>query len=339
MTSRAVVHLADAGDVLKYVEPGSIDSIVTDPPAGIKLMGKKWDGNRGGRDKWIAWLAGIMRGGLAALRPGGYALVWALPRTSHWTATGVEDAGFEIIDVHHHLFGTGKPANKARLKPGAEHWILARKPGPIRGLAIDACRLETVPRTTHAGGVNRLGAMPHHRHEARQSTPAGYASTGAVGRWPANVSLSEGAAAELDEQSGPRDSHGNGNSVVRSGMGYGSTAKGNTGTLIRDTGGASRFFYVAKAAPSDRTCDGEVDNDHPTVKSRALMRWLVRLVTPPGGLVLDLFAGSGSTALACIDEGMRFVGFENDDQPGAHAIAVARIATALSDMPLFAGVA
>ena len=74
-------------------------------------------------------------------------------------------------------------------------------------------------------------------------------------------------------------------------------------------GDAQRFFYCAKASKRDR---GE-GNDHPTVKPNALMRWLVRLVCPQGGTVLDPFMGSGSTGVACIQEGMRFVGIDMDE--------------------------
>jgi site-specific DNA-methyltransferase (adenine-specific) len=72
---------------------------------------------------------------------------------------------------------------------------------------------------------------------------------------------------------------------------------------------SGRFFYCAKASKKDR---GE-GNDHPTVKPNALMRWLVRLVCPQGGIVLDPFMGSGSTGVACIQEGMRFVGIDMDE--------------------------
>ena len=76
-----------------------------------------------------------------------------------------------------------------------------------------------------------------------------------------------------------------------------------------DAGGASRFFYCAKASRADRG----VGNDHPTVKPSGLMNWLCRLITPPGGIILDPFCGSGSTALAAHREGFRFVGIEQDE--------------------------
>lgn len=73
-------------------------------------------------------------------------------------------------------------------------------------------------------------------------------------------------------------------------------------------GSAARFFYCAKAAASERGAG----NDHPTVKPIALMRWLLTLVTPPGGVVLDPFLGSGSTGVAAADLGARFIGIEMD---------------------------
>jgi len=87
----------------------AVDALVTDPPAGIGLMGRGWDSDRGGRDKWIAWLEGIMRECWRLMRPGAHGLVWALPRTSHWTAFALENAGFEIRDVVVHHFGSGFP--------------------------------------------------------------------------------------------------------------------------------------------------------------------------------------------------------------------------------------
>jgi len=78
-----------------------------------------------------------------------------------------------------------------------------------------------------------------------------------------------------------------------------------------DSGGASRFFYTAKASRREREAGCE-SNGHPTVKPIALMRWLCRLVTPPGGLVLDPFNGSGSTGCAAVLEGFRYLGAELD---------------------------
>jgi site-specific DNA-methyltransferase (adenine-specific) len=100
---------SDCREALKGLPDNSVDAVVTDPPAGIGFMGKDFDSDRGGRQQWVDWLCGIMRECLRVLKPGGHAFVWALPRTSHWTATAVEDAGFEIRDVVTHIFGSGFP--------------------------------------------------------------------------------------------------------------------------------------------------------------------------------------------------------------------------------------
>jgi hypothetical protein len=99
----------DASRGLPSLADASVDSLVTDPPAGIGFMGHRWDSSRGGGDVWVRWLAGVMRECGRVLKPGAHAVVWALPRTSHWTATALDDAGFEVRDVVHHIFGTGFP--------------------------------------------------------------------------------------------------------------------------------------------------------------------------------------------------------------------------------------
>jgi DNA modification methylase len=99
----------DCLEILRGLSDNSVDAMVTDPPAGISFMGKEWDKDKGGRDQWIAWMSSVMAECLRVTKPGGHALVWALPRTSHWTATAIEDAGWEIRDVVTHLQGQGFP--------------------------------------------------------------------------------------------------------------------------------------------------------------------------------------------------------------------------------------
>jgi len=138
-----------------------------------------------------------------------------------------------------------------------------------------------------------------------------------TGRWPTNVVLDESQAAELDQQTGElvsgkmRPTHTTAGRSV-----YGQNAAGGFTTMetYGDAGGASRFFptfrYEAKAPTAERPRDGQVA--HPTVKPLDLMRWLVRLVTPPGGTVLEPFAGSGTTAEACVVEGFRCIAIERE---------------------------
>lgn len=129
-----MIHHGDCLEVLRTLPSDSLDSLVTDPPAGIAFMGKDWDKDKGGRAEWVAWMTDVMRECLRVLKPGAHGLVWALPRTAHWTATALEDAGFEVRDCVTHLFGTGFPksldVSKAIDKAaGAEREVVGVKPG------------------------------------------------------------------------------------------------------------------------------------------------------------------------------------------------------------------
>jgi len=103
------IHLGDCIEVMRTLPEASVDAVVTDPPAGISFMGKDWDHHRGGRDLWVAWMTEVMRECYRLLKPGGHALVWALPRTSHWTAWALDGAGFEVRDRLIHCFASGFP--------------------------------------------------------------------------------------------------------------------------------------------------------------------------------------------------------------------------------------
>ena len=130
---RYKLHHNDCLDVLCEMAENSIDAIVTDPPAGIGFMGLEWDKNKGGRDKWIDWMAEVAAECLRVIKPGGHALVWALPRTSHWTATAWENAGWEPRDRICHIFGSGFPksANISKMidkAAGAEQEVIGIDP-------------------------------------------------------------------------------------------------------------------------------------------------------------------------------------------------------------------
>ena len=99
--------------------------------------------------------------------------------------------------------------------------------------------------------------------------------------------------------------------------------------IAASKGSSARFFYCAKASKSDRGAE----NIHPTVKPTDLMRYLCRLVTPPGGLVFDPFMGSGSTGVAALREGFNFIGIERE--PKYFDIACRRIEQAYKQRPLF----
>jgi site-specific DNA-methyltransferase (adenine-specific) len=199
------------------------------------------------------------------------------------------------------------------LKPGHEPIVVARKPLAERTVAaqvlatgtgainVDGCRIEgVVPQVTQ--GVNSNGSGYRVAKTAQESEPH------PAGRWPANVVLDEQAAALLDAEVGERATGALDRSrITAENKTYGAAPKSRVGVYEPSTGGPSRFFYTAKAGADER--DG---SKHPTVKPLALMRWLVRLVTPPGGVCLDPFAGSGTTLRAAREEGFRAIGIERE---------------------------
>ena len=107
------MYCGDCLDVLPALEENSVDTVITDPPAAISFMGKEWDSDKGGREQWVEWLTAVMKECYRVMKPGGAALVWALPRTSHWTGLAIERAGFRIVDVITYLFGSGFPKSHA----------------------------------------------------------------------------------------------------------------------------------------------------------------------------------------------------------------------------------
>lgn len=228
------------------------------------------------------------------------------------------------------------------LKPAHEPITLARKPleGTVAAnvlehgtgaLNIDGCRVSM------SAADRERAAVPMADWTQGGTTGATKGRTGQTftpapaGRWPANVVLDESQAAELDRQApatgswSPAGKAYAGSPATGSHMG-GLNARGSMN--YGDMGGASRFFYVAKAPRSERpVVDGVA---HPTVKPLELMRWLVRMVTPPGGTVLDPFAGSGTTLEAGVLEGVDVIGVEREDD--YHPLIQARLRRAQAEV-------
>ena len=218
------------------------------------------------------------------------------------------------------------------LKPAFEPVVVARKPlaGTVAAtvlahgtgaLNIDGCRIglasgeDVAALNARSGG--RRGFASEYVGGTDHPLPPG--ADLSKGRWPANVVLDESQAEALDEQSGEASFNPAGkfgtqkvDSRAQGSTNIGPRGEGDGIFGYGDRGGASRFFYVAKADATERPRID--DTAHPTVKPLDLMRWLVRLVTPPGGLVLDPFAGSGTTAEACILEGFRCVTIDKEPE-------------------------
>lgn len=223
------------------------------------------------------------------------------------------------------------------LKPAYEPIVVAMKPldgtfvenalkRGVAGLNVDGSRIFT-------DWGERSESWKRSGHSAKPEASKIAAPPGIginchpMGRWPANVLLDEEAAVALDEQSGELKSGGITHQPKRKHL-RGNASNGTHVQRLPDTGGASRFFYVAKATKADRGSD----NDWPTVKPTGLMRYLCRLTkTPTGGVVLDPFMGSGTTGVAALLEGRHFIGIDREER----AVEIARRRIAAVD-PLFA---
>lgn len=252
------------------------------------------------------------------------------------------------------------------LKPACEFWTLARKPliGTVAenvlthgtgGLNIDGCRVDL-----NGEKISNSTSQPYASATTwNVSKTPGIERPQPTGRFPANLILDEEAGALLDAQTGNLGNNNRPNHKNHRAEETGLFGLKHHGAAPNDSGGASRFFYCAKASKSERNAGLEgmplkpggsnakgytadvargldrnrpVENFHPTVKPIALMRYLCRLITPPGGIVLDPFMGSGSTGVAAKQEGFRFTGIEREAE--YLEIAKRRIENELERLPL-----
>jgi len=328
-------------ELLAEMPDNSVDSIVTDPPYELGFMGKSWD-NSG-----IAYSVELWSQALRVLKPGGHLLSFGGSRTYHRLASAIEDAGFEIRDQIMWIYGSGFPKSHNISKTldrmaGAKREVIGSRPltgngktmrsgfhqpdGTGAGETVKQDVFEfTAPSTPEAQQWQGWGTALKPAHEpivvarkplidtvatnvltygtgALNIDGSRVGTTDALGRWPANV-IHDGSEEVLEYFGEPQ-----------------------------------RFFYCAKASKSERNAGLEgfelkresdrpsddkpggdnprnrtntaSQNFHPTVKPIALMRYLVKLVTPPNGTVLDPFLGSGTTAVAAILEGFNWMGCE-----------------------------
>ncbi len=209
------------------------------------------------------------------------------------------------------------------MKPTHEPIMVAQKPieknycynvekWGVGGLNIDGCRIEL------NGEIVPINVLEKWSGFGEEDKPNYEATINTKGRYPTNTIFDETCAKILDEQSGFLKSNLCKNPSNCEGNTWGGTIQTNRGERgYDDSGGASRFFYVAKASQKERTENHKIENTHPTVKPISLITQLVKLVTPPNGISLDICEGSGSHALSCIDLSkndypVNYIGFEND---------------------------
>ena len=310
-----VLH-GDCLELLADLGTGSVDAVVCDPPYGINFQGKRWDGQairesaaatsqhgRLSRGEALqeftrSWATQCLR----ALKPGGHLLAFGSPRTFHRLASGLEDAGFELRDTLMWVYGSGMPKSRrlpggwgTALKPAWEPILLARKPP-------DGTLEQNLRR-------HRTGALNIDAYRIDE-------------RWPANVLLGHhercragrcatGCALAAIEQADGRGPAAPGTRTPPSRLFFSSKvsrAERDSGCQQLPAGELNLFPNAHRGGPPPKAAR----NPHPTVKPIALMRWLVRLACPHGGLVLDPFCGSGSTGIAARLEGRQFLGIERE---------------------------
>lgn len=358
------IHTGDCRELLRALVDNSVDAVVTDPPYELGFMGKSWDRSGVAFDVelWREVLR-VAKPGAHLLAFGGSRTYHRMACAIEDAGWEMRD---QIMWIYGSGFPKSRngPWGGTALKPAHEPIVMARKP-PVGTVAanviahgtgalnIDGCRIAG-GEISSAGGTRRSGGI------MGVSEPLGGWEPSHAGRWPANIihDGSEEVLAAFPDAPGQAAAV-TGDEPSANGFSGAVTFGGMIGRVASrmprgDAGSAARFFYCAKASKRDRedgcsdlptkpggmvsntsgqhimrrdgAAPGPAANHHPTVKPTNLMRYLCRLVTPPGGLILDPFTGSGSTGRGAVLEGFRFIGCELS--PEYSAIATARIEAA-----------
>ena len=377
-----VIYHGNMLDMLDFISPNSIDSIVTDPPYGLTsitkrfgketssyyrvgkdgafarlskgFMGKEWDGSG------IEYNVETWKKCFEILKPGGYLLAFGGSRTFHKIASSIENAGFEIRDCIMWLYGSGFPKSmniskgiEAKEKYGKANTVVKRlveqncegdeyrikqTNNGAMGELIETTRKHYIPHTSLSNQWNGWGTCLKPAYEpiiiARKPFKGSLVDnviTNGVGginidecktnegRFPSNVVLTFDESDYSEVCGNLPNGKKNGSITKRYKMNnqvYGNYGECNTFKAYDDEGNASRYFYCAKASRKDRDEGLGFRNTHPTIKPTELMQYLVRLVTPKGGIICDPFMGSGSTGKAVMYENQernanyKFIGIE-----------------------------
>lgn len=321
-----MIHHGDCLEMMKSFPENHIDFICTDPPYMIGFMGKDFDKFKDNP----AANPEVWKEVLRICKPGSMLAAFGGDRTHHHLMNALESAGWEIRTCCYWITGQGFPKSNnfgckckglpvtqerrgqtcetckgiigfegygTTLKPAAEIIVLAMKPldgtfaqnaekWGVAGININNSRI--IPSLEDAKSMERVNTPNSGRFKAGKFGSCGKDGFGdksepydtKKGRWPANLILDEEAAQQLDQMTG----------ILKS--------------------GASRFFYCSKCSASERQ-----GSTHPTMKPIALMKYIIKLLAPPGDpLCLDPFCGSGSTLIAAKELGIRCIGIEKEEE-------------------------
>lgn len=332
-----VIH-ADSLKHLKTLDDNIFDSCVTDPPYHLQsivkrfttgpeakhgkdgsfnrlskgFMGQEWDGGD------IAFTKEFWEQVYRVLKPGSVLLAFAATRNYHRMATAIEDSGFEIFDMINWIYGSGFPKRKNLLKPAHEPILMARK-GVNRNLNLDECRVPYKDKNDRSGwhktgSDGSKGYLNSNTFKIRKISAEEIKERTKDGRYPANVihdgsdevlktfqkfGMSKGAKAPVKKSEGSFHFYE-----------HEFKKRGDDGASFKgDVGDASRFFYCAKATKKEKG-----DSEHPTVKPLNLIKYLVKLITPVNGIVLDPFAGTGTTGEAALLEDRKYYLIEKTEK-------------------------
>ena len=347
------IMTGDNRDTLKTLADNSIDAIVTDPPYGIDFLGKAWDANTGAVETYQECLR--------VLKPGGHILAFSAARTYHHLAVTLEQAGFEIRDQIMWIYSSGFPkaqdiGKAIQKRKGVEETKPLVSNGPANGMArmthnqsepekYAATKLATDIVLTDAEaqqwGGWKTALKPAHEPIALARKPFKGSTldnvlahgTGALNIDATRIDWDEKAITNIRRQNVLGGEIVGGGIEKYATVGEDAEDKHTTQRVLLNEQGRfpsnvlgeilqddyQKYFYCPKVSRKERSAY----NNHPTVKPIELMKYLINLITPPGGVVLDPFNGSGSTGMAAVELGFEYIGCELD--PAYVAIAEQRI--------------